>query len=109
MATIKSFTDISQGRKLAEILPLESADMYYEYIGIPVVNVGTSNYNENGQIIPCWSLAALLDVLPNENILVKTTDSEYYCIAKDIMTKHYNNPVDALYELILKLYELNLL
>ena len=30
MATIKSYTDINQSEKLAEILPIESADMYYE-------------------------------------------------------------------------------
>ena len=29
MATIKSFTDISQSKKLAEILPIESADMWW--------------------------------------------------------------------------------
>ena len=29
MATFKSYTDIEQAKKLAEILPLESADMYY--------------------------------------------------------------------------------
>ena len=27
MATIKSFTDLEQSKKLAEILPLETADM----------------------------------------------------------------------------------
>ena len=31
MATIKSYTDIEQSRKLAEILPLESADMREEW------------------------------------------------------------------------------
>ena len=29
MATIKSFTSLEQSKKLAEILPLESADMYW--------------------------------------------------------------------------------
>ena len=29
MATIKSYTDIFQSKKLAEILPLESADMWW--------------------------------------------------------------------------------
>ena len=29
MATIKAYTDLSQSKKLAEILPLESADMNY--------------------------------------------------------------------------------
>ena len=32
MATIKSYTDIEQSRKLAKILPLESADMYWRSI-----------------------------------------------------------------------------
>lgn len=29
MATIKAYTDLEQSKKLAEILPVESADMYY--------------------------------------------------------------------------------
>ena len=61
------------------------------------------------KFIPCWSLTALLEVLPNENMLVKTTDGEYYCLAKDIMTKHYNNPIDACYEMVLELKRKELL
>lgn len=34
MATIKAYTDIEQSRKLAEILPIESADMYYSDIPV---------------------------------------------------------------------------
>ena len=30
MAALKSYTDIEQSKKLAEILPLESADMFYD-------------------------------------------------------------------------------
>ena len=33
MATIKAFSDLEQSKKLAEILPLESADMCYMYLG----------------------------------------------------------------------------
>jgi hypothetical protein len=29
---MKSYTDIEQSKKLAEFLPIESADMYYKYI-----------------------------------------------------------------------------
>ena len=64
MATIKTFTDISQSKVLAEILPLESADMLYwkgEYI--------THSYMEGqhkDEQIPVWSLAALLNLLPSE-------------------------------------------
>lgn len=41
METIKSFTDIEQAKKLAEILPLESADSHYvrnthDFMGNPV-------------------------------------------------------------------------
>lgn len=112
----KAFTSLEQSRKLAEILPLESADMYYSYYHNPIS--GTSYYEEypifhipinKNKSLHCWSLAALIGVLPNENMLVKTTDSEYYCIAIDVTTKHYNNPIDACYEVILKLNELNLL
>ena len=42
-------------------------------------------------------------------MLVKTTDGEYYCLAKDIMTKHYNNPIDACYEMVLELKRKELL
>ena len=31
--SIKSCTDLEQSKKLAEILPLESADMWYSYYG----------------------------------------------------------------------------
>jgi hypothetical protein len=55
------------------------------------------------EIIPCWSLSALLDALPNGNMLVKTTEGKYYCIIEDIMTKHYDNPLDACYKTILEL------
>ena len=73
MATIKFCTDIEQSRKLAEILPHESADMWYSYFGNPKYNptiaykghqyclcqIRISRLND----IPCWSLTALLNVL----------------------------------------------
>ena len=111
MATIKSYTDLEQSKVLAEILPLESADMYWYLAtkGNPKA-MFNEGYNEYGDFeLPCWSLAALLDVLPNENMLVKTTDGEYYCLAKDIMTKHYYNPIDACVTMIEKLHELKIL
>lgn len=62
---MKSFTDIEQSKKLAEILPLESADMRYAPFGDihPWVWDGEVKLLEKGSI-PCWSLAALLQVLP---------------------------------------------
>jgi hypothetical protein len=107
MATIKSNTDIEQSRKLAEILPLESAD-YRKYTGI--------------KTIPCWSLAALLDVIPKHikeyNVLRTDIGEKDFSIWYDKVGYGVNDelpditmecPADACYELILKLHELNLL
>ena len=131
MATIKSYTDINQSKKLAEILPLESADMHYwkrtwkenDY----AISVGHSKELQEGfeskciEYIPCWSLAALLDVLP-ENIKFK--DNKYYLrfmkdyveYANDVFSitgrclhTTGNNLVDACYEMIIKLNEQKLL
>lgn len=107
---MKSHTDLSHSKKLAEILPLESADMCYVNDGTAIkidANPYTIRYSMWKdcvvEIIPCWSLSALLDALPNGNMLVKTTDGKYYCIVEDIMTKHYDNPLDACYKTILEL------
>ena len=72
---MKSSTDIEQSKKLAEILLLESADMYmyYDRYGDPYfINVSVTHErikNDKYQhLIPCWSLTALLSVLPRVDI-----------------------------------------
>ena len=119
MATIKSYTDLEQSKKLVEILPIESADMFLAMNGtIPVM----SKYIDKGLVtadntaIPCWSLTALLNVLPNGSDVVKeetdTENEKYMCtvgINDDIISTFANNPVDACYEMIVKLNELNML
>ena len=67
METIKSHTDLEQSKKLAEILPPESADMYYWCADhYPkedwIIEVGAPD--DNYECICVWSLAALLSVLP---------------------------------------------
>ena len=132
MATIKSYTDIEQSKKLAEILPIESADMYYFLDPTPAGNiyhivttqidfgVKTREPEYNKGDIPCWSLAALLDVLPktfNYNNhtyqFMYNTHAMYYINVdnydEDTFCSTNKNLVDACYELILKLNELNLL
>lgn len=131
MATTKSYTDLEQSKKLAEILPLESADMYYDryedpyFINESVTHERIKN-DKYYHLISCWSLAALLNVLPN-NEHTETTLSRggwkiepieyvdnWWCEYEDeIHTKNFstsaNNPVDACVEMILKLKEKNLL
>lgn len=73
---MKTYTDIEQSKKLAEILPIESADMWWSKnfiyynptaaIGISAEYSNVYTYKFGEDDIPCWSLAALLEVLPNE-------------------------------------------
>lgn len=117
MATIKSFTDLSQSKTLSKILPLESADMYYDY------DVQKHEYYPmvmddlfEDNCVRAWSLAALLSVLPKGTDIVKeesdTENERYMCtvgIKDDIISTFANNPVDACVAMIEKLHKLNLL
>ena len=109
---MKSYTDLEQSRKLADILPLESADMYYPwdidsgaFLNIPIVK--DDSYYLQGSI-DCWSLAALLDVLPS--VIVDSYDNRHFrvhCMKR--FTEWYDNAIDACVAMIIKLKELNLL
>lgn len=108
---MKAYTDIEQSKKLAKILPFKSADMYYrewkrDTKDIRIANVGTAGELD----LPCWSLAALLSVLPEGTRLLKSaTDDTYHCdCPKGNVDKWYDNPVDACVEMISKLYKFNI-
>ena len=120
MTTIKSFTSLEQSKKLAEILPLESADMCYplpcEAEDKPLLEQGGFGST------PCWSLAALLDVLPRfiefkgdkyylrfMKEYVEYANDEVSITGRCLHTTGNDNLVDACYEMIIKLHELNLL
>ena len=126
---MKSFTDLKQSKKLAEILPLESADMYYT----PPLIKGHTDYIPHlkrklpidwdiEQAVPCWSLSALLNVLPRfiefkgdkyylrfMKEYVEYANDEISITGRYLHTTGNDNLVDACVEMILKLHELNLL
>jgi hypothetical protein len=135
---MKAYTDIEQSRKLAEILPIESADMVLqfthkennEYIpGYAVSRNYIEAYNDmlllptmdkdtiSKLIQPCWSLAALLDILPAECECMSLEYINYGSNHKKYFmsytggenTEDYDNPIDACYEMIIKLHKMNLL
>jgi hypothetical protein len=116
MATIKSFTDIEQSKKLAKILPPESADMKILSFGIdikrrvvPIDDIAVLNREDE---ISCWSLAALLNVMKEPEII---RNSEGKWLIRVWYNKFpyskggYDNSVDACVDMIERLHELNLL
>ena len=124
--TFKAHTDLDQAKKLSEILPPESADMFWKngvsdkYIQCfaPFVNCGTNmDYDYD---VPCWSLAALLKILHrNEKDIVSLSyggykDGKYilnWCLDYETENGDYiktfgDDSVDACVEMILRLHEL---
>ena len=132
---MKGYTSLSQSKKLAEFLPLKSADMFYNprpSNEIPYVG----NANTALLQVPCWSLATLLGVLPDEISTGEGYQNKYeidirrhyggnnitlYQIAYGnnkgssgnwhdmISTSEQEKFVDVCYEVIIKLHEMNLL
>ncbi len=65
------------------------------------------------QKTPCWSLAALLSILPkivnNKTLFIETSAALWHVGYRNIYTARADNPVDACYEMILSLHEQNIL
>ena len=127
MATIKSYTDIEQSRKLAEILPLESADMYWWSSGkrYYIEAMDDGDFNEEEGHIRAWSLSALLEQFPyelcdddgNSSYLQINKEGDVYQLVyedpygdfESIETDRYEHFIDACVDMIIRLKELNLL
>ena len=126
---MKSYTDINQSKKLEEFLSPESADMYYHYDfdfneleSIPTIKEEDDHFVLFPKDVRCWSLAALRSFLPcgvniNNTLHVfeshKTFDNDWVYVYKfensePLYTKA-SNEIDACFEMISKLNELNLL
>lgn len=122
---MKSFTDLEQSKELAKILPSESADMFWLVVGdTPRVHVLTdslSNYSK-WENYPCWSLAALLRVIPKHikdyNVLrIDISDKDFaiwydeigYGVNNELPDITEKSAVDACVNMIITLYEHKLL
>ena len=131
MTTIKSYTDLFQSRKLAEFLPLESADMIWVLANPDLPMIKAIAYEDSEkkskyyEVLPAWSLAALLGVIPQEifngEYIINITEG---CNNRWILTyDHFENRnhsyyglstgadnlIDCCVEMIIKLKERNLL
>ena len=131
---MKAYTDIEQSKKLAEILPPESADMYYsdvpvrEWIDKTDISKGTHvvfksqifaienlrNHEIGEGDVYAWSLAALIELmgecrmertpLDQSGMFTHSFADDYF----NIRTYEEYDIVDAAVEMIIKLHELNL-
>lgn len=131
MATIKSYTDREQSKKLAEILSLESADMGWNLFVdettriLPIDDWDlVKNGSGNVKFSPAWSLAALLDVInqvkfiANQRVTMlvgRYVGQRWYVQLlkvhdeRSVILIPSKELVDACYEMIIKLHEQKLL
>lgn len=109
---MKSYTDIEQSKKLAEFLPIESADMTWVDYGyckrvLPKDDVDANAYPI---IIHAWSLAALLEYLKQKYYVRLDHDGVSWsitCIEHDTDKKYtssmFDDPIDACWGILLRL------
>ena len=130
MATIKSYTDLEQSKKLTEILPLESADMVLPFshpkndVYIPGYVVSRNYievYNEMIKLTamqkedickliqPCWSLAALLNVLPKYELNNFGNTIQLDVNLESLATEGDETLLDLVVNMIIHLHELKML
>ena len=126
---MKAYTSVEQSEKLAEILPIDTADMFYYYVFEPSNRkwqydkeptiIGYHAQLDRPDSLPCWSLAVLLELLPKEiNVLgtiysidIHTNNKkwfiDYKCNNEELIGVYSINLVDAVYEMIVKLKRRN--
>lgn len=106
---MKSYTDIEQSKMLTEILPIESADMCcfqnpngdINYYGFPFLQG-----NKTSNPIPCWSVGALISLLPKHYCLETLDNGTYACYNfLSQYEKFGKTPIDAVYSMIVFLKE----
>ena len=118
---MRSYTSLEQSKKLAEILPIESADMawYSSYAKDGyTIRMLNNTYpldiiGEEHDEIPCWSLSALLDIIPYPT-LCKHANKTWSCASwvkkiNPYFVKSCDNPINACVDMIIKLHEEKLL
>lgn len=103
---MKPYTDIEQSKQLAEILPIDTADGYYEAQINPktedweIVLFPGNQWPSPEVVVPCWTLAALLAQIPNP-ILKRIADC-WQCVDSHGFNweTFRDDPIDACVEMI---------
>ena len=124
---MKHCTSIEQSKRLLELgLSPETADMVYiMFDGKPLngdaelntvfeskdnkwywIDFIDGSWNVCEEDVVCWSLAALLSVMPSAS-LVSSDDHHYRLYCMERFTEWYDNAIDACVDMIEKLHEQN--
>lgn len=116
---MKSYTDLEQSKKLTEILSTESADTIWDLTNPDLPTIRAIPYEDSDyrnkylNIMPCWSLAALLSVLDFPSLTQNKEDEWEVCVpnhqSDGYIEVSASNPVDACVAMVEKLHELKLL
>jgi len=118
---MRSYTDLEQSKKLAELLPIDSADMGWNVFvdgTTRILPIDDWNLVKDGsgnvKFHPAWSLAALLEEL-NRNcwkVSLKCCGAEWdmtYDDGERYISVPSDYAIDACVEMIIKLHEQKLL
>lgn len=116
----KICTTIEQSKKLIELgININTADMCWS-IDIPdlptLLAYPITDCDNWENKIPAWSLSALMEILQMPTLMKDKADGELFweCIVcneegEELCETYANDKVDACYEMIIELNELNLL
>lgn len=114
---MKSYTDLEQSKKLLELgIDANTADMEYMFhrndgkivAPSPFIKDGFENTGEDRvfDFTPCWSLEALISLLPKRYCLETLDNGTYVCYNfLSQYEKFGKTPIDAVYSMIVFLKE----
>ena len=127
---MKMYTDYDQSVKLAEILPADTADMYWliknEKPVKAYLDIEDIKSDDKCSYCPCWSLPTLFNMLPDIgyeagcsweicrliNVNKNALKDQYYVTGHDmwdheIIGPYYDEPIDACANMIIELHKNN--
>ena len=112
------YTTIEQAEHLVELgLDPETADMFYfldptpagniYHLAMQRIDIGVRNlpkYNDGD--LPCWSIGALLELMPESYQLTRGKDNKYQFMLFHILIHDwFNTPLEAVYNMVCYLLE----
>jgi hypothetical protein len=122
---MNNYTSISQSKAIANILPIESADMKWfipadnegEFVEeVTIIKYKCEYYSfekvtdwDDTPYIPCWSLAALLSVLPKYELHNNGKTIQLDVNLETLTTEGNETLLDLVVNMIIHLHEINLL